>query len=404
MLQLTEYKRDTVDALTTAERVALQEVFGATIRTLPDGSVEVQPGNVVGSVLVAGRPVVVRPKITIDRVLFMTAYATDPYRWRDDWSAVAGVDDLVEGMTALFVRACERTLGQGLLRSYRTIEDDLPVVKGRIRWQQQARRPAPVPIAVRYAVHDDDIAENRVLRAAVARLRYLNRAGGSSTAGLERVWRQVRHLTPTRDPLALLDRVRWTRLNERYRPLLALARVILKGSMADVRAGAASVPGFTLHLFDVFERFVRTALREASGLPESDFPVGESGLRLDEQHQVVLKPDLAVRRGGRWCFVGDVKYKRDGGDGQNGDLYQLLSYATATDLPDATLIYADGPSGPRHHVVRHAGTRLHLRHLDLSRSPKDVLQQLAAVAAELVLPASATDAAGPDIRPVGARA
>ncbi|SDD26341.1 McrC family protein [Auraticoccus monumenti] len=387
MLRLTENQRTRVDSLSTTERITLESVFNASITTLPDGALHVQAGNVIGSVLVGERPVVVRPKIEVDRVLFMTAYAADPYRWRDGWSAVAGIDDLVEGITALFVRACESTLARGLLRAYRTIADDLAVVKGRIRWQRQARRPAPVPIAVRYSVHDEDIAENRVLRAAVARLRLLGAHRSTSSTALERVWRQVRHVEPSGDPLALLERMRWTRLNEHYRPLLELARVVLGGSMLDVKGGQVRAPGFTLRLFDVFEQFVRTALQEASGLPNSDFSVGDSGLRLDEQDQVVLKPDLAVRSAGRWCFVGDVKYKRDRGEGQGADLYQLLAYATATNLPDATLIYADGPTGPRHHVVQHAGTRLHLRHLDLSRRPEEVLRQLTAIAAEQVVPA-----------------
>lgn len=402
MLRLTENQRTRVDSLSTTERITLESVFNASITTLDDGAFQVQPGNVIGSVLVGDRPVVVRPKLEVDRVLFMTAYAADPYRWRDNWSAVAKIDDLVEGMTALFVRACESTLARGLLRSYRAVEDDLAVVKGRIRWQRQARRPAPVPIAVRYSVHDEDIAENRVLRAAVARLRLLGTHRSPSSAALERVWRQVRHIEPSRDPLALLERMRWTRLNEHYRPLLELARVVLGGSMLEVQGGQVRAPGFTLRLFDVFEQFVRTALQEASGLPKSDFPVGDSGLRLDEHDQVVLKPDLAVRRAGRWCFVGDVKYKRDRGEGQGADLYQLLAYATATDLPDATLIYADGPTGPRHHVVRFAGTRLHLRHLNLSRSPQDVLQQLGAIASQLVPPS--IPGRPLDALPVGARA
>lgn len=44
-----------------------------------------------------------------------------------------------DGMAALFVPACRRALQRGLLRSYRTVEADLPMVKGRLRWNVQAR-------------------------------------------------------------------------------------------------------------------------------------------------------------------------------------------------------------------------------------------------------------------------
>lgn len=74
--------------------------------------------------------------------------------------------------------------------------------------------------------------------------------------------------------------------------------------------------------------------------------------------------------------MGDVKYKRDTGPGYEADLYQLLAYATATGLPEATLVYAQGPQSPMAHEVRHAGKRLHLRHLDLSAPPQKVLRQV----------------------------
>ena len=81
----------------------------------------------------------------------------------------------------------------------------------------------------------------------------------------------------------------------------------------------------------------------------------------------------------RWLFVGDIKYKRDPGTGKDSDLYQLLAYATATRLPEATLIYADGPPGTGYHLVKHSGVQLRLTRLDLTRSPQEVLSQLEAV-------------------------
>ena len=51
---------------------------------------------------------------------------------------------------------------------------------------------------------------------------------------------------------------------------------------------------------------------------------------------------------GRTRFVADIKYKLtdDSAGGSNADLYQLLAYTTALDLPEGMLIYcldADEP-------------------------------------------------------------
>ena len=48
------------------------------------------------------------------------------------------------------------------------------------------------------------------------------------------------------------------------------------------------------------------------------------------------------------------------------DLYQLLAYTTALDLPGGLLIYAQGEPEPAMHTVRHSGKRLEVAALDLS--------------------------------------
>lgn len=386
MLQLTEWETSAPLTLKSSQRHALETRFEAVVRATGHGDeVTVRPGGVVGSVSVGGVPIVVRPKIPIDRVLFMTAYAADPFRWEENWSVIAGVDDLQDGMAALFVAACRRTLQRGLLRSYRTIDADLPVVKGRVRWNVQSRRLAPLPVASRFQVHDDDITENRILREALAVLRHSRLTDPALAAGVDRLWRSLEHVRPLREPLAALDAVGWTRQNEHYRQVLGLARVVLENSMADLAGGTVGAVGFTLRLHDVLEQFVRTALREAVGLTEMEFPDSwrGKGLSLAESGQVPLAPDLGVRIGGQWRFVGDVKYKRDTGPGHEADLYQLLAYATATGLSEATLIYAQGPHASTTHEVRHVKKRLHLRHLDLSASPQTVLRQMRTLAEQV---------------------
>lgn len=381
---LTEWQASDPIDISDGLRAVLESTFEARVVTAGGGKVRAIPGGVVGSVQVGAERIVVTPKIGIDRVLFMVAHAADPYRWSPTASTINQVEDLVEGMGALLVQACEGLIAQGLLRSYRRVDRDAPYVKGRIRWERQARRFAPIPLAIRHDVHDDDIIENQVLRAAA---QTIIRAG----LGLEmarrvgRLWRVVEHVSPIRDPIDALDRVKWTRHNEHYRPILELARVILTGSMADLGDGDVPVRGFTLVLHDVFERFVRRALRAAAGVTIADFPESWAGggLSLAQSGAIRLKPDLGVRVANSWRFVGDVKYKIDSGGGKDSDLYQALVYAVATGLPEATLIYAQGPAVAASHVVRHLGVTLHVRHLDLAREPGAVLDEIRNLAAAI---------------------
>ena len=68
---------------------------------------------------------------------------------------------------------------------------------------------------------------------------------------------------------------------------------------------------------------------------------------------------------------------------QHADLYQLLAYTVATNLPAALLIYAAGEGRPAIHTTVHLGKRPNVIALDLSRSPEAILSQIAELAATI---------------------
>lgn len=386
---LTEHERSGPHSIPWATRIGLKRTFTTDIVDGPnEGTFWLKPGGIVGSTTINGERIVVRPKLPISRVLFLVAYAADPYQWQEDWTAIASATTLDEGVAALFVRVSDRTLGPGLLRDYRPVQTDQAVVRGRVRWPAQAGRMAPVPIAVRFDVHDDDVIENQLIRAAVERLRHFSLHSDSTRAGLQRTWRRLSHLSPLPNPHLAYDRVVWTRRNDHLRPLLGLCRLILDGASLNVDAGQVTVTGFTLRLADVFERFLRVAVRQALGLPPDVLRDAWDGeLFFDTRHQVRLLPDLAARNGNRWLFAADAKYKIDGqGTGRNDDLYQLFAYATAMKLRDATLIYAQGPTPASALSVAETKVTLHVEHLDLETSPDDILRQVNRIASRLAEP------------------
>ena len=95
----------------------------------------------------------------------------------------------------------------------------------------------------------------------------------------------------------------------------------------------------------VFEDFVVVALREQLRLSDREFVQGarHRSLWLDRGRRVRLKPDLSWWDAGRCVFVGDVKYKRvQVAEIEHPDIYQLLAYSIATNLPGGMLIYAAG--------------------------------------------------------------
>jgi len=146
----------------------------------------------------------------------------------------------------------------------------------------------------------------------------------------------------------------------------------------DLNAGHVHIPGLVINMNTVFERFVRNALRRALGATEQEFPAPAvaAALALDDARRLQVNPDLSWWTGGSCHFVGELKYRYDSGRGAATNLYQTLAYAVASGLPDATLIYADGPTNGTSHHLSHAAVHLHVRHLDLSLQPTDLLRQI----------------------------
>ena len=128
------------------------------------------------------------------------------------------------------------------------------------------------------------------------------------------------------------------------------------------------------------EAWVNCALRETLGVSEHTFRERTIS-SLDEGGEVRLRPDLTWWDGAFCVFVGDAKYKNLTGEHvPNSDLYQLLAYTTALDLPGGLLVYAQGEATTETYNVRHLGKRLETAALDLSGTLDDVLVRVRGIA------------------------
>ena len=102
---------------------------------------------------------------------------------------------------------------------------------------------------------------------------------------------------------------------------------------------------------------------------------------MDEDDRVGLRPDLTWWRDGGCIFVGDAKYKHAAENRvPNADLYQLLAYVTALDLPAGLLVYAQGEAEVATYRVRCSSKRLEVAALDLSGTLEQVLARVGCLA------------------------
>jgi 5-methylcytosine-specific restriction enzyme subunit McrC len=391
-LLLTEGEAPQTVALTDAECVALQGLALVNVTpTLTHGLFDVSASRKVGAVLIGGRQIVVRPKITdLDRLVFLLGYAKDPGIWRDDLVHLSSDKDLLPALAEAFGRLALRAVELGLLQGYRTVRDRLPVLRGRLLAGEQMTRlyGLPVPVAVEYDDYTVDIAENQLLLMSVNRLIAVPRLAEGARRRLQRLRRVLADVTVSPRG-AVLPKWHRSRLNARYHSALALAQIVLAAESFEHHVGDLAVTGYMFDMWRVFEDFVTTALRESLH-SQGGHGVCQKSLSLDVRDRVVMRPDLMWMRDGDVCAVVDAKYKAERPEGfPNADLYQMLAYCTVLDLPEGHLVYAKGNEPVDLHTARGSGVVIQCHALDLSAPPAELLRQVDQLAATVALTARA---------------
>jgi 5-methylcytosine-specific restriction enzyme subunit McrC len=339
--------------------------------------------GMVGVARIADIEIWVRPKVSIERLLFLLGYAKNPHTWRDEMADVEARDDLVPALAQTLGRQSERALQQGLLQGYRVCEEAAPVLRGRLREADQLRRRfgVPLPLEIRYDEFTVDIAENQLLRAAAERMLRVPRVDLAAR-------RRLRHVLSLLTDASALVRGQplptWqpSRLNIRYHSALRLAELVLRGTSVEHIRGTVAVNGFLLAMPRLFEDFVTVALTEE--LRRYGGRVDKPTVFLDEARLVRMIPDLVWWRAGAPAAVVDAKYKAEKPAGfPDADLYQMLAYCTALNLPRGHLVYARGNEQPARYVVRHCGVEIVCHALDLDRPPPVLLEQVQRIAQEI---------------------
>jgi 5-methylcytosine-specific restriction enzyme subunit McrC len=386
-LTLTEFRTTARIPLSLEERDSVRRLHPG-IRIEPtfgsEGHYDLTPDQRIGLVCLPTVIIEIRPKVPMSSVLFLVSYACDAGSWFDHQPEFSANLDLVEMIAIMLAKMVQQATRRGLLNGYQCEDEPLQGPRGRILFDEQVRRRLghSPPIEVRHDVFTADVLENRLLLAALvtmSRIPLRSQVARRELARAQRLFGSVKRLQFLRS--AVPDVV-FTRLNRHYQPSISLAAFILRSASLELGSGATQGSAFLIDMNTVFERFVRTALREALGVDAISFPERPPQATLDVGGVVPLRPDLCLLDRNRIVWVGDAKYKRlpEGGY-RNADLYQLLAYSIALGLPGGTLIYAadEGVTSAEHAVVK-SSKQLRVVALDLTAPRRQILRQVDAIA------------------------
>jgi len=364
-------------ALTRDEAAALNSSGLVTVQPGADGW-RVIAAHTVGAIRCGDLVVRVRPKIGALHLLRLLARAHGVAGLKLDelLVGVAEDPDITTVLALLFAEEASTAMAAGPLRGYRTEEQTLSVLRGRLRLRDQELRRFGrlVPLEVTVDEWTTDTDENRRIRVACRRLLLFAEAPQSARDRLVHLDRLLADvwLVPRGVPLAP-----WTptRLNTRLHGLLHLADLVLDQATVEHRVGTVEVHGFVLSMAWLFERLIQQLLTEASGLV---CVLAQRPRPLDIQARLTIKPDLEFTDGGRVVAVADTKYKLldEQGKFPNADAYQLVTYCARLGLNVGHLIYAAGEPHPEPFDIDGAEIRLIIHSVDLQQPVANLESQV----------------------------
>lgn len=265
-----------------------------------------------------------------------------------DWQS----ETLLEILIRIFCDKLTDAVRRGMPRRYLDHEDDLSALRGTLDVARQFTRHAVNPgrLACRFDELSEDIALNRIIKAAVAHLSRMSRNATNQ--------QRLRELAFVYADVSEVPTValKWgeviiDRTNRAWRELLGMAQLFLRNRYQTTSSGPGQGTALLFEMNVLFEEYVGRLVTRA--LAGTEFRVTLQGGRLfclssldDKRAVFQTKPDILIWRAGQVAHVIDTKWKRisaridDRKQGvSQGDVYQMMAYAHLYKAPRLTLLY-----------------------------------------------------------------
>ena len=249
-------------------------------------------------------------------------------------------ENLLEVLVRLFADRLLVAVRRGLPHRYRLLEEDLPLLRGKLNVPRQLARHAVR--ADRLACSFDELSVdtplNRVLKATVVRLAANTRSAANGRR-LGELASRFEFVGDSPEPLA--EPVKLDRTNTAFHRIHAMARLFLGGNWQSTTTGAEAGFALLFPMNELFEEFVGRTLRAVLA-PRSVHLQHTGRYALEGQHGrlFALRPDIVVDSD----IVIDTKWKtlkpNESTLGvEQSDIYQMLAYARAYTAKRLILLY-----------------------------------------------------------------
>ena len=303
-------------------------------------------------------------------------------------AGMASVDLQLHSLLDIFIlHFCDQLrdlLMQGMIRTYVERNENLTVLRGRLRIEQQLKHNL-IHRERLYCQFDEFSADNEHNQALKYVLKFLLKSAKANNVCF-RVNELLMHFGAISDvvvDIPMLDSLSFDRSTTRFEPIFHQCRWFLKGMYPDIISGQERCISLLFDMNQLFEAFVCYELQNAAW--RKDFRTRRQGppkplvSRQDiEKETFVMRPDLSfLDEFNQPVALADAKWKvLDESESTLGispaDMYQMASYATRYKVKRVMLVYPSQQklTAPIQLTLKSSGTKLLILPIDVSVAAK----------------------------------
>ena len=341
--------------------------------------------------------------IFIKNIYYMLSYAFTTLNQRGYEDIAAEKFDNIHNLfAAILSKGIGRQLKQGLYRTYRSCQEDVTTVRGKIEMPGTIRNCLARKRVLNCAF--DELSENNLLNQILKTTVLLLLRHESVDAEYKNTMKKEMLFFSNVDAIDP-GTIRWTairfwRNNNTYRMLISLCQLILEGMLLTTDAGVYQLASFIdeQRMNRLYEKFILAYY--ARECPQIKAAAAQIPWALDDGNGTmlpVMQSDISLTCGSKVLII-DAKYythtlqtRYNVRTIHSGNLYQIFTYvknkdAELGDLPHTVsgmLLYAatDEALQPDY-SYQMSGNKISVRTLDLNQDFSEIAAQLNAIAAE----------------------
>lgn len=286
------------------------------------------------------------PKVSIQNIFGMLEYAYDlndkkRFRFIDDGLANCdSLDEFYERLAIVLAKNILERFRKGLYRAYKSKNEQLPYIRGRLNARQIGMRPWDVRLECKYEEHTPNVPDNQILSWTLQRILHSGLCKQRSLPMIRQSYKALQSLTTpaTFKPCDCIGRL-YNRLNQDYEPMHALCRFFLENSGPTHQVGDHTLLPFLVDMDHLYELFVAEWIKaHIAHLPRGFSVRSLEKVVIGQERKVRFEIDLVLYKDGEACCVLDTKYKMPDRI-KNPDFSQVVTYALAKKCHEAVLIY-----------------------------------------------------------------